>query len=111
MNNDPNLMEKLEKLYQNEITGGKSFAEHLKGQKEFGNPYLFPSIIEQFGIDPMESNIGQYDEESLHVLGSAGVHHEKPRLRLNIEKFEYADRLIVKEEENRIREAQCSDTF
>merc|ERR1711957_288920 len=38
-------------------TIGKSFANNLKSQKEFGNPHLFPSIIQQFGIDPMDSNI------------------------------------------------------
>mmetsp|Transcript_5935 Transcript_5935/g.11217 ORF Transcript_5935/g.11217 Transcript_5935/m.11217 type:complete len:243 (-) Transcript_5935:197-925(-) len=112
LNNDPSLVEKLDRLYQNEITGGKSFAEHLKCQKEFGNPHLFPSIIEYFGIDEMESNIGKMDD-CLGLLEESspqenGQRHEKPRLKLNIENFEYMDRLLVKEEENRIRESQSS---
>jgi HCNGP-like protein. len=89
INNNPILMEKLDQLYQNENAGGKSFAEHLKCQKEFGNPHLFPSIIEHFGIDEMESNIGQLDdgigslEES--SLQENGPSRKRPRLKLNIE--------------------------
>jgi hypothetical protein len=40
--------------------------------------------------------------------GENGQSRDKPRLKLNIENFEYMDRLLVKEEENRIRESQCS---
>jgi hypothetical protein len=113
INNNPSLVEKLDQLYQNENAGGKSFAEHLKCQKEFGNPHLFPSIIEHFGIDEMESNIGNMDDCSVLLdeasrQGENGQSRDKPRLKLNIENFEYMDRLLVKEEENRIRESQCS---
>jgi len=75
-NNDPALISKLNQLHENKI----SFAQQLKSQKEFGNPHMFGSVIECFGIDPMESNLG------------AGF-----------EGFEYIDRLLVKEEENRVR--------
>lgn len=34
-----------------------SFAEHIKSQKEFGNPHLFPSIIEHFQIQWRGTNI------------------------------------------------------
>lgn len=110
INNNPLLMEKLDQLYQNENAGGKSFAEHLKCHKEFGNPHLFPSIIEHFGIDEMESNIGQLDDGLVSLEESSlqenGPSLKRPRLKLNIENFEYIDRLLVKEEENRIRESQ-----
>lgn len=58
-----------------------SFAQHLKQQKEFGNKSIFPGIIEHFKIDPMGSNIDKNIFES----------------------FEYIERLLAKEEENRIR--------
>lgn len=58
-----------------------SFAQHLKQQKEFGNKSIFPGIIEHFKINPMGSNVDENIFES----------------------FEYIERLLVKEEENRIR--------
>jgi len=65
----------------------KSFANHLKAQKEFGNPHLFPSIIQHFGIDPMGSNIpkSMWDPKN------------------DFAPFEYVERIVAKEEENRLR--------
>jgi len=60
---------------------GGSFAQHLKQQKEFGNKSIFNDIIDHFKIHPMGSNIDQNSFES----------------------FEYIERLLVKEEENRLR--------
>ena len=82
-NKNQNLCEKLKQLQQNQT----SFSQQLKSQKEFGNPHMFPSVIEHFGIDPMESNIGGIKERSF-------------------EGFEFIERLLVKEEENRARQAQ-----
>jgi len=64
-----------------------SFGSHLKNQKEFGNPNLFPTIIQHFGIDPMGSNLpsGLWDPKN------------------DFEPFEYVERLVSREEENRIR--------
>jgi len=68
-----------------------SFAQQLKNQKEFGNPHLFPSIISHFGIDPRGSNLKKVccDVSSFS-------------------KFEYVERIVQKEEENRIRIANAS---
>ena len=86
-NTENQLQEKLEQMHQHQSTGtNKSFAEQLKLQKDFGNPHMFPSVIEHFGIDPLESN--------------------SSILKVKFQGFEFIDRLMVKEEENRIREAQ-----
>jgi hypothetical protein len=58
-----------------------SFAQHLKQQKEFGNKSIFNEIIDHFKIHPMGSNIDKN----------------------NFGSFEYIERLLVKEEENRLR--------
>ena len=85
-NTDHQLHDKLEQMHQHQSTGtNKSFAEQLKLQKDFGNPHMFPSVIEHFGIDPLESN--------------------SSILKVKFQGFEFIDRLMVKEEENRIREA------
>ena len=87
INTDHQLQVKLEQMHQHQSTGtNKSFAEQLKLQKDFGNPHMFPSVIEHFGIDPLESN--------------------SSILKVKFQGFEFIDRLMVKEEENRIREAQ-----
>lgn len=36
----------------------KSFANHLKSQHDFGNPYLLKNVIDHFGINPLESHVG-----------------------------------------------------
>lgn len=72
-----NLNSTLMKLQQDD----GSFAQHLKQQKEFGNKSIFPGIIEHFKINPMGSNVDENIFQS----------------------FEYIERLLVKEEENRIR--------
>jgi len=84
-NTDNQLQEKLERMHQHK-NSGRSFAEQLKCQKDFGNPHMFPSTIEHFGIDPLVSNASNF--------------------KTTFEGFEFIDRLMVKEEENRIREAQ-----
>lgn len=87
INTEHQLQDKLEQMHQHQSTGtNKSFAEQLKLQKDFGNPHMFPSVIEHFGIDPLESN--------------------SSILKVKFQGFEFIDRLMVKEEENRIREAQ-----
>lgn len=97
------LQEKLEQMSQHQGTGN-CFATKLKSQKDFLNPHMFPSVIEHFGIDPMESNIGS---KNLDDTGSE-INEEACNscISLQFGKFEYIDRLRVKEEENRIREAQ-----
>ena len=79
VNEDPSLIEKLHGLYSND----NSFAQQLKSQKEFGNPYLFPSAISHFGIEPIRSHASN--------------------LESSFQAFEYIERLLQKEEENRIR--------
>jgi hypothetical protein len=84
-NTDSQLQIKLEQMHQH-TNSGISFAEQLKCQQDFGNPHMFPSAIEHFGIDPLESNASD--------------------LKATFGEFEFIDRLMVKEEENRIREGQ-----
>jgi len=104
----PELATKLDLMYRkfykpDDIVGGesnvnngnadnepKSFASHLKEQKEFGNPNLFPSIIQHFGIDPMGSNLPPdlWDPKN------------------DFEPFEFVERLVEKEQQNRIRQQQ-----
>jgi len=59
-------------------------ASNLKSKKEFGNPALFPSIVNHFGIDVSGSNICP----------------EK------FGRFEFVDRLLESEERARIRSAE-----
>ena len=110
---DPKLCEKLNQLYENSISNTStsaptsassftSFAQQLKSQKEFGNPHTFPSIIANFGIDPMESNI-QISSGDGDGDGDGGGE------RMKFERFEFLERLIVKEEENRVRQGQAQD--
>lgn len=94
-----------------------SFAKTLKSQKEFGNPHLFPSVIEYFEIDPMESNISLDVHVDIDANNSTnkdgkadimGVDSKRPSVKIvksndKFEKFEYLERLMQKEEENRIR--------
>ena len=96
---NPNLVEKLTRLAQNET----SFANQLKSQTEFGNPHMFHSIIDHFGIDPMESNIYSAFNGSGHekVPAESG----KPK---QFENFEFLERLLVKEEENRVRQGSST---
>lgn len=90
------LENKLNALYQQfyDNKGGNhnktlpSFASHLKSQKEFGNPNMFPSVIEHFGINDMGSN-----------LPTAFFDQKK-----DFKRFEYIERIIAKEEEIRIWE-------
>ncbi len=90
-NQNHELCEKLNQLRQNQTSGLGSFAQQLKSQKEFGNPHMFTSIIKHFGIDPMETNID--------AGGGGGK-------KSGFEAFEFVERLLVKEEENRVRQAQ-----
>ena len=64
-----------------------SFAQHLKQQKEFGNKSIFNEIIHHFKIHPMGSNVDKN----------------------NFGSFEYIERLLVKEEENRIRMSEGNE--
>ena len=98
------LQEKLKQMSQHQGTGN-CFATKLKSQKDFLNPHMFPSVIEHFGIDPMESNIGSenLDDASSEIINKQAC---DSCISFQFGKFEYIDRLRVKEEENRIREAQ-----
>ena len=71
-------------------SSSSSFAKHLKEQKEFGNPHLFPSIISHFGINPMGTNVIEANKNEQFA------------------KFEYVENIVQKEEENRIRLASNS---
>ena len=97
------LQEKLEQMSQHQGTDN-CFATKLKSQKEFLNPHMFPSVIEHFGIDPMGSNIGSKNLND----ASSEINKQACNTCFSIQfgKFEYIDRLRVKEEENRIRAAQ-----
>ncbi len=88
-----------------------SFARHLKGQKEFGNPHLFPSIIEHFNIDPLGSNclvsrdhINAKADAGTNLNGN-GIKNSKANT-YTFSRFEYVENIVQKEEENRIRD--CS---
>ena len=77
-----------------------SFAKHLKSQKEFGNPHLFPSIITHFGIDPLGSNCMMTHSASMMNNGNTSTSSSNKQV---FAKFEYVEKLAQKEEENRIR--------
>jgi hypothetical protein len=105
-NSNSDLIEKLTRLAQNET----SFAVQLKSQTEFGNPHIFHSIIDHFGIDPMESNI--YSELNGNGHGNQKVPSEKETFvsekPKQFENFEFLERLLVKEEENRVRQGSSA---
>ena len=70
------LSDKLSSLQKSK----SSFAEHIKSQKEFGNPHLFPSIIDHFQIQWRGTNIPGK----------------------NFQRFEYIEKLSSKEEQIRM---------
>jgi hypothetical protein len=49
------LEKKLDKLYQ--ALGDEDFSSHLKKQKDFTNPSIFPKVIDYFHIDGSGSNL------------------------------------------------------
>ena len=101
------LSTKLNNMYHNFYTDGDngnfsktSFAKHLKSQKEFGNPHLFPSIISHFGIDPLGTNSIMAVSKNTSQ-GTASTDTGKKEM---FAKFEYVEKIMQKEEENRIRQ-------
>lgn len=40
------------------FSSSSSFAAHLKSQHDFGNPHLLKNVIDHFGINPLESHVG-----------------------------------------------------
>ena len=40
------------------FSSSSSFAAHLKSQHDFGNPHLLKNVIDHFGINPLESRVG-----------------------------------------------------
>lgn len=105
-NSNSDLVEKLTRLAQNET----SFADQLKSQTEFGNPHMFHSIIDHFGIDPMENNVHSAFHGNGH--GNQKVPAEKETYvsgkSKQFENFEFLERLLVKEEENRVRQGSST---
>ncbi len=108
-------------------TLSSSFATHLKNQKEFGNPHLFPSIIEHFGIDPLGSNCvmklyytdndkknkeNDNNENDTHgnKNGQTKTKNVSSSSSLLFAKFEYVENIVQKEEENRIRKYNNNNT-
>ena len=75
-----------------------TFGKKLKSQTEFGNPHLFPSVVEHFGIEPMGSCIPKHIWNPKVAQSSKDDGDFAP--------FEFIDRLLVKEEENRLREQE-----
>eukprot|EP00978_Attheya_sp_CCMP212_P028426 scaffold98053_cov34-Attheya_sp.AAC.2 len=67
-----------------------NFATHLKSQKDFGNPHMFPSVISHFGIEAHGSNL------DTTIMVDA------------FDDFEYANRLVTAEEQARIRASERS---
>lgn len=102
------LSTKLNNMYHKFYTDGgngnaskTSFAKHLKSQKEYGNPHLFPSIISHFGIDPLGTNsIMAGSKNTSNGIASTPASGNKPMFA----KFEYVEKIMQKEEENRIRQ-------
>lgn len=70
-----------------------SFALHLRHQHEFGNPNLFPSVVEQFGI----------------VAGGSNLPNELWKASCEFRDFESCDRLMAAEEQARFRAANSSN--
>eukprot|EP00978_Attheya_sp_CCMP212_P037692 scaffold180235_cov34-Attheya_sp.AAC.1 len=68
-----------------------NFATHLKSQKDFGNPHMFPSVISHFGIEAHGSNL----DTTIMVDNT-------------FDDFEYANRLVAAEEQARIRASERS---
>ncbi|KAL7484507.1 hypothetical protein ACHAW6_010152, partial [Cyclotella cf. meneghiniana] len=77
-----NTFQQHESISRNSGVVPKSFADHLKGQHEFGNPHLLKDIIDHFQINPLESNMNN-----------------------SFKSFEYVDRLVAAEERSRIAAA------
>ncbi len=107
--------ETLNQLRQKQrLSKSTSFADTLRSQKEFGNPHLFHSVMDYFEIDPMASNIDLDVTVNVNVNEDVDVDMDKSdsretRIKMvkskdKFEKFEYLDRLMQKEEENRIRD-------
>ena len=71
-----------------------SFASHLRHQHEFGNPNLFPSVVEQFRIEAGGSNL------SNQLWKASGGEFRD---------FESCDRLMTAEEQARFRAANNSN--
>lgn len=72
-----------------------SFASHLKRQKEFSNPNMFPSIIEHFQIKEWGSNIPS-------TLWNAYT---------DFSSFEFIEKMKDKEEEARMRHIQTEQQW
>ena len=70
-----------------------SFASHLRHQHEFGNPNLFPNVVEQFGIKASGSNLP----------------NELWKASCEFRDFESCDRLMAAEEQARFRAANSSN--
>ena len=70
-----------------------SFASHLRHQHEFGNPNLFPNVVEQFGI----------------VAGGSNLPNELWKASCEFRDFESCDRLMAAEEQARFRAANSSN--
>ena len=80
----PKLQQRLESMYKSfGESNDKTFAEHLRSQKEFNNPHFFSEVIAHFNIDANGSNFPS------HLYGG-------------YEDFEDADRIIAKEEQARV---------
>ena len=114
---DSQLKNKLDQMYNNfyskrsiddmktitkEGTSSSSFARKLKSQKDFGNPYLFPSVVEHFGIEPMGSSCIPNEFWNAKVAQSSTA-STGGKDGGDFAAFEFIERLIVKEEENRLR--------
>ena len=101
------VSQKLDALYKNfygaaagsETTDDESgrptsFASHLRHQHEFGNPNLFPSVVEQFRIEAGGSNM------SNQLWKASGGEFRD---------FESCDRLMAAEEQARFRAANSNN--
>ena len=70
-----------------------SFASHLRHQHEFGNPNLFPNVVEQFGI----------------AAGGSNLPNKLWKASCEFRDFESCDRLMAAEEQARFRAANSSN--
>ena len=80
---EPKLQHSLQSLYERFGSGTeKTFAEHMRSQKEFNNPHFFSEVIDHFNIDANGSNF------SSDLYGG-------------YEDFEDVDNIVEKEEQAR----------
>ena len=70
-----------------------SFASHLRHQHEFGNPNLFPNVVEQFGI----------------AAGGSNLPNKLWKASCEFRDFESCERLMAAEEQARFRAANSSN--